>query len=78
MHRGEAAADEVNNFQAVAFVELSFGPTIPRHDFAIEFNGDAVGLHAKRFHERGKGEWGWSVAEVALVSVKVKFHCAFS
>lgn len=50
------AADEVNNFQAVTIMELSFQPTLAGHDLAVEFNGNAVCLHTENLHEGSEGK----------------------
>src|SRR5580704_599030 len=71
-----APTDKVDDFQAVAFVQNSFGPAVAGHDVAIEFDGDAVDFHAKNFHEGSEGKRSGSVGECALVAVNVQFHRA--
>lgn len=65
----------MDDLQAVAFVEMSFGPAVTRHDVAIELNGDAVGFHSEDFHKGDEGEGIRSIGKRALGSVDVKFHC---
>ena len=50
----ETAADEVNNFQTVAFPERRLGPEFAWHDVAIELNGHAIVFHAQLHHQRGE------------------------
>jgi len=50
----EAAAHEVDDFQPVAFVEVGTAPFVAGSDFTVEFDGDAVGLHAELFDEGGQ------------------------
>ena len=69
-----AAADEMNDFETVAFGEPGLGPAIARHDIAIEFHGHAVGLHTQRFNQRRESKWGRLIAEIALFPIDVEFH----
>ena len=69
-----AAADEVDDFQLISFVECGLGPAIARNNVAIQFYGHAVGLHAESFHKRGEGKGRRSVGEVALFPIDLKFH----
>ena len=57
------AADKVDQLKAVSFGQRGFGPTSTWNDFAIMFDGDAIGLQpqltdeilkAGRLGERGK------------------------
>jgi hypothetical protein len=68
------AAHEVDNLQAVAFMEFGRGPAIARHNIAVQLDGDTVGPHAESFHQASECEWGLRIGEVALVSVDVEFH----
>ena len=45
--RPRAAADEVDDFEFVAIGELGFGPAVAANEFAIQFDGDAIGFHAE-------------------------------
>jgi hypothetical protein len=47
-----SAADEVDDFEAVSVVQWSLRPLVAGDDFAVQFDGYAVGLHAERFDER--------------------------
>ena len=61
----KAAADEVHDLECVALGELCVGPAIARDDLAVEFDGDAVGLHSEFFHEGGeRGSRGGSLFAV--------------
>jgi hypothetical protein len=62
----------VDDLKFVAIVERSLSPAIPRHDVSIQFDGDAVGLHAERFHEGGEG--GNRGIEYSFFSVNVESH----
>ncbi len=74
--RWTAAADEVDYFQAVAIFQDGLRPAVARGDFAVEFDGDAVGLHVERFDQSYEGELGWrrGVWEGAGFSVDVEIH----
>lgn len=50
--------DEMDDLKPVAVIERSTGPALTRHDVAIQFDGYAVRLHAKDFHQRGECEGG--------------------
>jgi len=41
----QSTAHEVDDFEAVAIFEDGFGPAISRRDLAVQFDGNAVGLH---------------------------------
>jgi hypothetical protein len=64
----------MDDLQAVAFMKMSLGPAVARDDFAIEFDGDAVGFHSKDLHEGGEGERNGRLGECTFVAVDVKFH----
>jgi hypothetical protein len=51
-----AAADEVDDFQAVAVFQQRLRPTVTRHDGVVEFDGHAVGLHVERFDQGYEGK----------------------
>jgi hypothetical protein len=55
----------VDDFQAVSVVQWSLRPLVAGDDFAIEFDGYAVGLHAEMLDERaqgfGGGELGFAI-----------------
>ena len=51
---GTAAADEMNDFQPVAFAELCLGPLLARHNVAIEFDGNAIVLHSQLLYQGGE------------------------
>jgi hypothetical protein len=46
-----AAADEMHDFEPVAFFQVCVAPSIAGNDFAVQLDRDAVGLHAKDFNE---------------------------
>jgi hypothetical protein len=72
----QSAADEVDDFEAVAVFERDLGPAVAGGNIAIELDGDAVGLHVEGFNQGGKCEFGGGhgVREGALFSVDVKVH----
>jgi hypothetical protein len=43
---GSAAADELDDFVAVAWGDAGFGPLGAREDFEVAFDGDAAGIEA--------------------------------
>jgi hypothetical protein len=44
---GSAAADELDDFEAVAGSDPRFGPFGAREDFEVAFDGDAAGIEAQ-------------------------------
>jgi hypothetical protein len=53
---GPAAADEMDDLEAVAFGEERGGPAVAGDNVAVEFDGNAVRLHAELFDQRRQGE----------------------
>ncbi len=53
---GAAAADEMDDLEAVAFAEERGGPAVAGDNVAVEFDGNAVRLHAELFDQGGQGE----------------------
>ena len=53
---GAAAADEMDDLEAVAFAEKGGGPALAGDNVAVEFDGNAVRLHAELFDQGGQGE----------------------
>ena len=68
------AAYEVDDLQVVALFQSDFGPAIAGHDFAVQFDGYAVGFHAQRFDQGGEGRCGRWVREVSRLAVDVEVH----
>jgi hypothetical protein len=62
----------VDDLEFIALVESGVGPAVAGDDVAIQFDGDAVGLHAKGFDQRGEG--GNRGIECSFFSVDVEFH----
>jgi hypothetical protein len=42
----------MDDFEAVSVVQWSLRPLVAGDDFAVQFDGHAVGLHAEGFDER--------------------------
>jgi hypothetical protein len=59
-----SAADKVDDFQLIAFGQVSCGPLFPRHDVAIQFHSHAILLHAELFDQQSqcKGSKGLFLA----------------
>jgi hypothetical protein len=72
--RVSSAADKMDNFQAVAVVELGFSPAGAGDDVAIQLHGDAIWLHAESLDQSGQREGSRRAAEIALFPIDVKFH----
>ncbi len=74
--RRTAAADEVDDFEAVAVFEMSLRPAIAGDDVAIEFDGYAVGLHGQGFDQGCEREVAGRcfIREYLLFSIDVKNH----
>src|SRR5947209_5926516 len=66
-----SAADEVHDLELVAFAESGFSPFGALNDRAIEFDGDAIGLHAQRTDELSKGE---GLVEVPMITIDAYLH----
>ncbi len=49
------SAHKVNDFQLVSVAQCRLWPGVAGNDLAVQLDGDAIGLHAKLFHQRGKG-----------------------
>jgi len=60
-----SAAYEVDYFETITIVQHSLLPLIARDDFAIQFYGYPVGLHAQQFYQCsqsfGGGRFGFSI-----------------
>ena len=67
------AADEMDDFEFVAAGQLSRGPAVPRNELAIEFNRNAIWLHAKLVQERGDSG---DRTELAILAVDGEHHSA--
>jgi hypothetical protein len=48
----------VDDFQTVSVVQWSLRPLVAGHDFAVQFDGYAVRLHAEVRYERAQGFGG--------------------
>lgn len=53
---GAAAADKVDDLEAVTLGEKRGGPAVAGDNVAVEFDGDPVRLHAELFDQGGQGE----------------------
>ena len=53
---GRAAADEVDDLDAVAFAERRALPVGAAEDFAVEFDGEALGFERELFDETFDGQ----------------------
>lgn len=67
-----SSANKLHNLELIAFPERGIRPSVSGHDFAVEFNSDPVGLHAKRFDESSKR--GNGCFERAFFPVDLEFH----
>lgn len=45
----------MDDLQLISIFQSRFGPRVAADNFAIEFNRDAVGLHAELLDKRGEG-----------------------
>jgi hypothetical protein len=66
----------VDYFELVTIFEGGLRPTIAGGNFAVEFDGYAVGLHVEGLDQSGEGERGWrrGVWEGAGFTVNVQVH----
>ena len=46
-----STADKVDDFQPVTILQCRLGPVITRHDFTIQFDGDAFPAHSELFDQ---------------------------
>ena len=53
-----SAADKVDDFEAVSVVQWSLRPLVAGDDFAVQFDGYSVGLHAEMLYECAQGFGG--------------------
>jgi hypothetical protein len=65
-------AYEVDDFKFISVIEIGLGPVIAGHNVAIQFDSDAVGLHAEGFNESGEG--GNREIECSFFAIDVEFH----
>jgi hypothetical protein len=65
-------ADKVDEFESVSLMEAGVCPAVSGNNVAIQFNGDAIGLHAERFDESGQGQ-NLGI-ESSFLSIDVEFH----
>jgi hypothetical protein len=74
--RAVPAAYEVDDFQAVTVLQDGLRPAVTGDDVAVEFDGDAVGLHVEGFDQSGEGERGWrrGIWEGAGFAVDLQVH----
>src|SRR5262249_8253094 len=63
----------MNDFQFVALGELSLCPAIARDEFAVEFDGDTVGLEVEWSEDIGDGGNG---GEAPFLAIDYKSHSA--
>jgi hypothetical protein len=69
---GAAAADEVDDLETVAFGEKRGGPAVAGDNVAVEFDGNAVRLHAELFDQGGQGEL--VAGKLALFAIDEQTH----
>ncbi len=62
---------KVHNLQPVAIFQRRFRPLRARHNFAIEFDGDAVALHAKLLDQLSKGK---SIVKNLILAINRQAH----
>jgi len=68
---GATAADKLNDFQPVAFPKGRLRPLVARDDLAVQFNCNAILLHAQLLYQGGKRQGG---CEIAAFAIDLKFH----
>ena len=64
--KGLAAADEMDYFEAVAGLELRFGPAGAGKDLEIAFDGDATAFHSEVEQEAGNTFAGFCFSGFAV------------
>jgi hypothetical protein len=67
-----SAAYEVDDLEFVAIIEVGLGPAVAGDDVAIQFDGNAVGLHGEGFYQSGKS--GNRGIEGSFFTVDSEFH----
>ena len=73
-----AAADEVDDLDAVAFRESGGGPVGSSDDVAVEFDGEALGRERQLFDE---GEQGCPLGQLLRLTVQLyaqAWHLSFT
>jgi len=74
-----SAADEMYDLQAVSGMQLGDGPLRAGHDFAIQFDGDAISLHSELPNEliqRGRLRARLHIAIDNEFHARNVLHCA--
>jgi hypothetical protein len=66
MVQWKTATDKVYDFQPVPFPKLRLRPLLARDDVAIEFDGDAILLHAQLLYQGGKRQRKGEIAGFAI------------
>ncbi len=70
----QAATDEVDDLELIAFLQLSLPPPVSGHDVAVQLDGQTVGLHAEGLEERREGKGRGGSIEGSRFTIDVKFH----
>jgi len=66
-----AAADELDNLQAVVVLELSGGPLLPPHNLVIQFHGDTIPLQLEVLQQLHDAQRG---GKLLRLSIDYNFH----
>jgi hypothetical protein len=66
-----STADEVHDFQPVAFRKFRFRPQFAADDLAIQFDGNAVLLHAEFFEKSSERD---IAIKILIIPVDDEFH----
>jgi len=69
---GASAADEMDDLEAVILGEKRGGPAVAGDNVAVEFDGNAVRLHAELFDQGGQGEL--VAGKLALFAIDEQTH----
>jgi hypothetical protein len=64
-----SAADEVDDFELIAIGEFRLRPALATHEFAIEFDRHAIGLHAE---QRDQFRQSLDGAEFAVLTINLQ------
>lgn len=66
-----ATADEVDDLETIAVVQLRSCPPVAGNDVAVQFNGDAIAFHAQVLDQRSDGE---RIGQVTRFAIDFEVH----
>jgi hypothetical protein len=62
----QSAANEVNDFQLIALLQVDLSPLIAACDFTVKFDGHSVRFHVEKFDEAGQRKGSLEVSGLPI------------